>query len=64
MGRTSILIAFGSLVVSGITYYHTSQQTSELQCQTREFEHKNDLKEVSQGLISKESYAKKYPNNT
>jgi hypothetical protein len=58
LGRAGILIACGGLLVSGITFYHTSQQTAELRRQTLEFERQNNLEEVSQGLSLKKIIVK------
>jgi len=55
-GKAGFFLGFGSLVISGATYYHVAQQTEEARIQTLEFRTQNDLEEVSQGLKTKEEY--------
>jgi len=76
-GRGSFIFAGVSTLIGVGTYYHMSRQTAlaEQQLaesqrqnaltekQNYEFKRQNDLEEVSQGLMTKEDYNKRYPKS-
>ncbi len=74
-GRAGFFIACGGMVLGGVTAYYTARQTYAMERQTLEMIHQNDLmerqtleiihqndlEELSQGIMTKEEFNKRYP---
>lgn len=57
---SNFIIGFATLCIDGATIYYAKSQADQATLNTFEMRRQNDLEKVSQGLMSKEEYNRRY----